>query len=273
MTSRAYCFTCNNYTEEEELFLSEVECQYLVYGREVGEEGTPHLQGFIYFTNKRSFRAIRKLFGSRFHLEIKRGTNDQAIDYCLKDGDVFEKGKRPLDQASKGESQKSKWREIIEKAKLGDEDWLLETYPSVYFRHLQLYRSHRVFDVSVMDYTDTPHEWWYGATGTGKSRKLSADYPDHYPKLVSKWWCGYAGEEVVAIEEWPREVNDILVSYLKKWVDRYKFMAEYKGGSFVIRPPKIIVLSNFSLEESFPKIDDLAPLKRRFKVTKFVTLH
>jgi len=265
-------FTCNNYSEEEELQLSELDCQYIVYGREVGESGTPHLQGFVYFTNKRSFKAIRKLLGPHYHIEIARGTNGQAIEYCKKDGNVFEKGKAPMDQAGKGETQKEKWKEIIIRAKAGDEDWLLETYPSVYFRHLQLFRSHREFNVSVMDYEDTPHEWWYGSTGTGKSRRLSEEYPDHYPKLVNKWWCGYSGEEVVAIEEWPREVNDILVSYLKKWVDRYKFMAEYKGGSFIIRPPKIIVLSNFSLEESFIKVDDLLPLKRRFKVTKFVSL-
>lgn len=274
MSSRNWCFTLNNYTPEEEALVQNLPAKYIVYGREIGKEGTKHLQGFVVFRGARNLDRVSRLFNKRAHLEIKRGTFAQAIEYCKKDGDVFEEGVQPLDPKEKGEKEREKWSIILQKAKEGDECWLAEYYPQIYFKSLPLFRSHKAFNLVSMDYSDneTPHEWWYGETGTGKSRKLNDDYPDHYPKLVNKWWCSYRGEEVVAIEEWPREVNDILISYLKKWVDRYKFMAEFKGGSFVIRPPKIIVLSNFSLEESFPKIDDLQPLKRRFKVTKFVKL-
>lgn len=274
MSSRNWCFTVNNYTSEEEELIKNIKCKYLVYGKEVGDCGTKHLQGFIVFSGVRTLDRASRVFNKRAHLEIKRGSFKEASDYCKKDGEVFEKGDLPLDQVCKGEKEKEKWKNILAKAYEGDETWLAEQYPSIYFRSLPLFRSHKKFDLSVLDYTDadTPHEWWYGETGSGKSRQLNVQFPDHYPKLVNKWWCAYSGEDVVGIEEWPREVNDILISYLKKWVDRYKFMAEYKGGSFVIRPKKIIVLSNFSLEEAFLKVDDLAPLRRRFKAIKFVKL-
>ena len=39
--SRNFCFTLNNYTEEEENILITADCKYLVMGKEVGESGTP----------------------------------------------------------------------------------------------------------------------------------------------------------------------------------------------------------------------------------------
>lgn len=275
-SSRNWCFTLNNYTEEEEVKLQSVNCKYLVYGREVGDQGTKHLQGFIVFCGARTLDRVARVFNKRAHLEIKKGSFLQAIEYCKKDGDVFEKGVAPLDQQEKGEKEKEKWAIILQKAREGDEEWLATQYPSLYFKNLSLFRSHRKYDLSPMTYEDceTPHEWWYGDTGTGKSRQLNELFPDHYPKEVSKWWCGYIGQEVVAIEEWPKDSGNIsiMASYLKRWVDRYKFQAQFKGGSMIIRPKKIIVLSNYSIEECFPAGQDHLPLKRRFKVTKFVKL-
>jgi len=67
-------------------------------------------------------------------------------------------------------------------------------------------------------------------------------------------------------------MNDIMVHHLKKWVDRYKFLAETKGSSMIIRPEKVIVISNFSIEECFSNPMDVAPLKRRFKIIHFAHL-
>lgn len=71
--SRAYCFTLNNYTEEEYLSVTSLESKYLVVGKEKGESGTPHLQGFIYFENPRGFNSVKKSI-PRAHLEISKGT-------------------------------------------------------------------------------------------------------------------------------------------------------------------------------------------------------
>ena len=44
--SRAYVFTINNYTPEEEKEVQSIDCEFLVYGRETGEikGGTVRLQ-------------------------------------------------------------------------------------------------------------------------------------------------------------------------------------------------------------------------------------
>ena len=67
-----------------------------VLGKEVGENGTPHLQGYFEFDNSMKLRIsaaqnrIQLLGLEGYHLEIARGTAQQSITYCSKDGDFFE---------------------------------------------------------------------------------------------------------------------------------------------------------------------------------------
>jgi len=102
MQSTRWCFTINNPTAEDEQRLTEL-CHdvrgngivYLVYGREIGEYGTPHLQGFVIFRNRKRLRTVRDVLGQRGHYEVARGTASEAADYCKKDGDFTEAGTIP----------------------------------------------------------------------------------------------------------------------------------------------------------------------------------
>ena len=55
---RNFTFTHNNYTDTS--LEDEISCKYIVYGREVGESGTPHLQGFLSFSCGRTLSAAIK---------------------------------------------------------------------------------------------------------------------------------------------------------------------------------------------------------------------
>ncbi len=87
-------FTHNNYDADVQaryVAFAEQYCGYMVYGREVGDSGTPHLQGFFILKERRVFSFLNaQLPGS--HKSIARGTSHQAADYCKKDGDYFEHG-------------------------------------------------------------------------------------------------------------------------------------------------------------------------------------
>lgn len=269
--SRSWCYTLNNYTDDELALIRAFEAAYQVIGFEVGEQGTPHLQGYIQWKNPRTLKGMKKLM-PRAHLERRMGTIDQAVDYCKKDGKFEEYGTKPLTQTEKGLGEKQRWMDIIDAAEKGDEEWLKENHPNVYFRQLNVFRSHKKKKTEIADYSndDTPHEWWWGPTGTGKSKKLWEDFPEHYQKEQNKWWDGYQGEDVVAIEEASPETMKYLASRLKVWADRYPFPGEIKGGRMNgIRPKKIIVLSNYPLEACFPGEADAGPLRRRFKEVKF----
>lgn len=64
---------------------------YLVFGREIGESGTPHLQGYLELSKRLRFSTLKKLLVG-YHLEPRIGTAVEASDYCKKDEDFYEMG-------------------------------------------------------------------------------------------------------------------------------------------------------------------------------------
>lgn len=102
---KRWCFTINNYTEyeiERIKKLTKNEVQYLIVGKEVGEKGTPHLQGFVSLKNKVRLAGIKKLVGDRAHLEHARGNDLQNKEYCQKDNVLIEIGEPSLTSENGG---------------------------------------------------------------------------------------------------------------------------------------------------------------------------
>ena len=91
-SAKRWVYTLNNPTDDEEQFVGELgehdDVVYHVFGREVGDNGTPHFQGYVMLNVRKTLNQVRGFF-PRAHWEISRGTPRQASDYCKKDG-VFE---------------------------------------------------------------------------------------------------------------------------------------------------------------------------------------
>lgn len=96
--ARNWCFTLNNFDEADLERFDDLgsnigsTIKYLIIGREIGENGTSHLQGFIQFTKKIRLSQVKGYVGARSHVEVMRGTSTQASMYCKKDGDFQEWG-------------------------------------------------------------------------------------------------------------------------------------------------------------------------------------
>lgn len=94
MKIRRWVFTLNNYSDDDQDRIRALAAQsdYVVFGREVGASGTPHLQGFIFFKRRVAFSTAKIRLGLEAHIEAAKGTDKQASDYCKKDGDFEEFG-------------------------------------------------------------------------------------------------------------------------------------------------------------------------------------
>jgi len=262
---RNYVFTKNNYTQDDLDMFDTVECKYLVYGKEVAPTtGTPHLQGFISFKNPRSPVSVTK----EFKCWAKAAkTVHAAIEYCKKGGDITERGTPPLTQEEKGKEGEEFWFKVRLSAEEGRFDDIPE---KVRFYHQKIIDDHHNKALRARDLPDTEvqHLWYYGAAGTGKSRKAREDHPNAYLKMCNKWWDGYLDHETVLIEDFDK-CHSMLGHHLKIWADRYKFPAEIKGSSMVIRPKLVIVTSNYQPSDIWQDQTTLEPILRRFKVVRF----
>lgn len=113
--------------------------------------------------------------------------------------------------------------------------------------------------------------WYWGVPGSGKSYKARIENPLAYIKMSNKWWDQYNREDTVLIEEIEKDAK-YLGHFLKCWTDRYPFRAERKGSTMFIRPKKLIITSNYSIDDIFGEDEVLAAaIKRRFTVTHFPT--
>lgn len=266
-SSKRWCFTLNNYSPDELAKILATVCIYLVVGKEVGQSGTPHLQGFIIFEKMQRLSAMKKLL-DRAHWEPARGSTDQASDYCKKDGDFEERGVKPKTAAKAGgDAEKSRWDDAKKRAREGDLDGVPSDIYIKYYRTLKEIAKDNM--TKPEDADDVTGVWLYGPPGVGKSRKARDDYPGAYLKMQNKWWDGYQNEDFVILDDFDSKE---LGHHLKIWADRYSFLAETKGGALHIRPKKIVITSNYSPDDpKFDWDDEMrSAIKRRFRVTKML---
>lgn len=165
--ARDYCFTLNNPSYEEVTGLSTIVCKYICYGEEVGESGTPHLQGFLQFQTPKSLKYAKKQI-PRAHFEPRRGTPDEARTYCMKDGKFTERG-----TFSKGQGARTDVTEVCTALRTQPYDQVVSQYEgfSLYHSKSMLTFYNIVHKPPLTDYRIRDVHWYHGPTGSGKTRK------------------------------------------------------------------------------------------------------
>lgn len=245
----------------------------MVVGFEVGESGTPHLQGYVEFKNQCKLSTLKRWLPSA-HFEVAKGTAEDNLKYCTKDNST---GLAPIirgtpELAAKKVSRAdvvARYEDAYNCAVIGNLDAIPKDLLARFEQH---YRRVMVMSRIVVDLPPGhKHDWFVGSSGTGKSKTARESYPNAYLKGArTKWWDGYDGQEVVIIEDLDRRDADYMVYNLKIWLDMYKFPAEIKGGSLgVIRPKHIVITSNWSPQDLWQDPRDLEPILRRLHCLQF----
>lgn len=230
-TCRNYVGTLNNYTEAEENHLKTFELKdatYLICGRERGASGTPHLQCYFEFSRQTSISQAKITLGSnRFHLEKRRGTQQEAIDYCKKEGDWFERGV-PATQGRRNDLIHCK--RALDEGKTVDDIYeqhpqMLAKFPKFVAYGRGHYLKHKFTTYQAVECTV-----YWGATGTGKTRRVherSSGLPFRVQVTNNNlWFDGYDGQEDVLFDEFR---GGIKYSKFLELIDGYPFQLPVKG--------------------------------------------
>ena len=239
--SRGWIFTLNNWTEEEYSTIKNFALQktdFYIIGKEVGESGTPHLQGYIYVKQKIRFSTLKSVC-NRLHLEVARGSPEHNLTYCSKDGDYITniKTKKSPDEFIKETEQQilhDEYANVKWKAWQQDILNIIETKPD----------------------NRTIH-WYYETKGnTGKSfltKYIALKYDviiadgkkaDIFNQ-VNVMMREHQKVPTVIILDVPRR-NQGYVSYgvLEQLKNGMIYSGKYEGGRCIFKSPHVIVFSN-----------------------------
>lgn len=229
-SAKSWCFTYNNYSETD---LAPMCTEFNVLGeyifaKEVGESGTPHLQGYIKSKKKiRPIEYFRKW--PKIHWEKCKGTHKQNIEYCTKDkGETFTNIKFP----------KPIYDIIADK---GPNDF-----------------QKRILDYIKIDkYEDRKIIWVYDPKGSlGKTclaRHLCLNYNCLYVngkgadiKYAVCEWLEKNNEIDICLFAFPRSYEDYnIYGPIEELKDGIFFSGKYEAKMKIFNPPKVIILCNF----------------------------
>lgn len=277
--AKRWCFTINNYTQEEidyfegDDLASKATCG--IFGREVGENGTPHIQGYIEFRTKIRLSTIkRRLQGfARAHLEIAKGSPIENFNYIARNPD------KPNPELIRqfGEFRVCEHHKGLNAAQriIDDEGYaglLRRDFSTAirYSRGLRYYEEVIGQEESRDLRTDLRVEIYFGPPGTGKTFKVFQEEKDLYRWTGGKYFDGYAGQETVLFDDYGEEGSMLPYNYLLQLIDIYPIRVEIKGGFVPWIPKRIIFTTNHEPSTWYPgKL--YRPLERRIHGIKYFT--
>lgn len=221
-----------------------------------------HWQICLALSKKKTLRFVKSIFGDTCHAELSR--SEAAADYVWKeltrvDGTQFELGQRAFKR-----NDRADWERVWDCAVTGD---ILSIPADIRVNH---YRTLRAISA---DYArplamERTCDVFIGPTGTGKSRRAweEAGLEAYVKDPNSKFWCGYAGQRHVVIDEFRGRID---VSHLLRWLDRYPVNVEIKGSSVPSFVEHIWITTNLDVESWYPELDEatLNAIKRRIHIT------
>lgn len=228
-----WCFTLNNYTEQEinALLAFLASSKQYVFQEEEGEEKTPHLQGCVQFKNQTRFSTISKI-NPRIHWEHCRSWK-HACAYCSDEdkrkpnGRIWNKG-------------------VIIIEKLKDPLQGKELHPW----------QKDILDIIKKEPHDRTIHWYYEYEGnvgkTSLAKHICMNYPALYVSGGAKDIKYAIAEYVktnnlkVAIFDIPRDKENYMVySALEEVKNGIFFSPKYEAGMVMFNTPHVIVFANF----------------------------
>ncbi|KAJ1627870.1 hypothetical protein T492DRAFT_876011 [Pavlovales sp. CCMP2436] len=219
-------YTINNYTEADVSFVMRLvdatEVKRHVCGKEVGDKGTPHLQGAISLVCGKRYTPMKKLFPTA-HLEKAIMVKD--FSYELK-GDVIVNVNN--DQRTTG-NKEANLVTYVENVKSGmNETNLLVIDPENALRYSSTL-------VKLLDEEgrktreNIEVEVWYGGPGISKSHRALEMFPGafRFDAYGSKFWDGHTDQKVLILNEFACGFN---INECKKILDKQPLWLNVKFG-------------------------------------------
>lgn len=287
MSYRNICFTVNNYDEKDfDTILSNPAFSYVIVAREVASTGTRHLQGYCELKKRTRFNSARKLFPHGTHLEARKGTSQQAADYCRKDGDYKEAG------VLKNPGKRNDLNILREAIKEGKSDLELYDISDAAFRYPRAVKHYKqlvaaskrqklnlelrpwqqtlLTTLLLTPHPRTIHWYWDPSGATGKttfSRYLVSNYDAFYTNggKHADIACAYDMQKIVVFDFTRSQADRVPYSVMEAFKNGMLFSGKYESTTKIFDVPHVLCFANFEPERSQLSLD-------RWNIVKLLSL-
>lgn len=286
------CLTWNNYTEENvaslEGLVDAVEnVQYVCYTREIGKEGTPHLQGFIKCKKTVTTAWLVKMLPGIWCTKQSASDVDSAIDYCHKKGapndkwpddvevPLIEFGVRPKGSGHRSDLD-ALHADILDGMSQRD---VSNRHFGLYLRYSTGLQRYWTLNASTATRSQPKIYWLWGPSGSGKthritnyqssvepdgSQSVSKDRPEMYSlthTTSGTWWDMYNGQTVVLMDD--LRGSWMPYSDLLRIFQSSPCQVAAKGVCHWLAAATFFVTTNLPPSELYSGMDDTTALARR----------
>jgi len=239
--SKKWCFTLNNYTENDIKVLESSDSAivpYFVFQKEIGENGTNHLQGMLIFkTKKRPKGFFKNQFSQEPHWEKCRNAK-AAEEYCQK-----------------------------EDTRMENTEPYIRGFGKKYTLTISLYKWEReIIDILNTDPNDRDINYVIGRLGNNGKTTFAKYVFLNFPKVVV---LGGKKEDmkmgIINYEKINHHLPEIVLINLPRCLHDYTswggieeiknmffFSGKYEGGMVCGKPPHVVIFSN--VEPPFDKL-------------------
>lgn len=264
-------FTINNYTEDDVKKIAAWDVDLCGYGKEVGESKTPHLQGFVVSRIRRNLASMKSVLHPTAHWTQMRGTIEQNIEYCKKDGEYTQFGELPQKV-----SKKRPLEEVVDTMKTATSfHQVVVAHPVEAIKHYgNMAKVFNHLKRPSYDYVKPSIQVLHGETGTGKTRMAFEAAKtlglEVFKKDASmeKWWDGYCSEDYIILDDF--RGSSMPLSQLLVLLDGYGSYQQIKGAYVWVKPRYWCITSNKHPSEWYRSEIDVTPLMRRIDDIKLV---
>ena len=259
-----------------DFFLVKHKPEVILVSQEPHKDGDYHFHVWLEFNKRLTIKNPRYFDIQKYHCNIGKIRNSlcnsrkNVIKYITK----FDKEPLIFGCNIKNELKEHCIRRTIMERLMKGEDLnkVILEYPQEIFNYDKYRKNINLFNLDK----NKPNKiimrkcfWLYGPSGIGKSYLVRNTFDNMYEKSNNVWWDGYNNEKTVLIDDFDKTCVK-LSYYLKIWGDNYRFNGEIKGS--IIQPiyNKLIITSNYNIEELFydeekPDIELVNALKRRYE--------
>ena len=229
--AKRWCFTFNNYSDSDISSIVPIfrdKCSKVIIGKEVGESGTPHLQGFCSFKVK--CRPLSLKLPAKIHWEKAKGNDVQNFEYCSKNSNILLNIGFPKPPNTISKNNFKSWqRELTE-----------------------------IFEVPAA-WDDRTIYWYYGDANIGKTQWAKYMCVHHNAVVIG----GHKRHMLAQVEKSEAPIYIVLLSYGDNKVS-YRALEQIKDGLFtshfgcdnnnmVIRDaPHLVIIGNEPPNEDDP---------------------